>query len=351
MTGSASSFPVTGGTSTAMIVIVGSTGTGKSALSLDIAEHLGAHGQPCEIVNADAMQLYRGMNVGTAKLPVAERRGVPHHMLDVLDVTAEATVSNYQRDARAVITGIVERGAMPILVGGSGLYVSSVIYDFRFPGTDPALRARLEAELTETGPGSMYARLKLVDPEAALRIGSSNGRRLVRALEVVELTGAPHTAVLPADPVYWRPTVTLGLRVAREVLTPRLDARVEAMWAEGIVAEAEGLRAQGLEQGITASRAIGYAQALGELHGTLTRAEAIESTQQLTRRYARRQVSWFKRYPTAWIEADAPNRLEQAVDYIQRGETNPAPTDTAPSDTGVSGPGRATDQIVAVPFA
>ncbi|KGJ79033.1 tRNA delta(2)-isopentenylpyrophosphate transferase [Cryobacterium roopkundense] len=262
------------------------------------------------------MQLYRGMDVGTAKLSVAERRGIRHHMLDTLEVTDEATVSNYQREARLVITDILERGAVPILVGGSGLYVSSVVYDFRFPGTDPVLRARLESELSEQGPGLMYARLMAVDSEAALRIGSSNGRRLVRALEVVELTGAPHVASLPADPVYWRPAVTLGLRVPREDLTPRLDARVERMWSDGIVAEAESLLSAGIERGITASRAIGYAQALGELHGTLTRAEAIESTQQLTRRYARRQVSWFKRYPTQWIEAQAPDRVEQALRHI-----------------------------------
>lgn len=313
MTGNASPVAVA---DRSLVVIVGSTGTGKSALSLDIAERLAVNGQACEVVNADAMQLYRGMDVGTAKLTTAERRGIPHHMLDTLEVTDEATVSNYQRDARLVIGGILERGAVPILVGGSGLYVSSVVYDFRFPGTDPVLRARLEAELTEQGPGAMYARLKAVDPEAALRIGASNGRRLVRALEVVELTGAPHVASLPADPVYWRPTVTMGLRSRREDLTPRLDARVERMWTDGIVAEAEGLLAAGIERGVTASRAIGYAQALGELHGTLTRAEAIESTQQLTRRYARRQVSWFKRYPTQWIEADAADRVEQAVQHI-----------------------------------
>jgi len=323
MTGSART--VIGAADHPLIVIVGSTGTGKSALSLDVAEHLAARGEPCEIVNADAMQLYRGMDVGTAKVPVTERRGIPHRMLDVLDVTDEATVSNYQRDARDVISDIQQRGATPILVGGSGLYVSSVVYDFRFPGTDPELRARLEAELTATGPGSMYARLKVVDPEAAARIGASNGRRLVRALEVVELTGAPHRAVLPAAPVYWRPTVTVGLRVPREDLTPRLDARVEGMWADGIVAEADGLRARGLERGITASRAIGYAQALGELHGTMTRAEAIESTQQLTRRYARRQVSWFKRYPTSWIDADSPDRLSRALGCIRSGVTDPAP--------------------------
>ena len=297
-----------------LVVIVGPTGTGKSELSLDLADRLMAAGRPAEIVNADAMQLYRGMDIGTAKLPVAERRGVPHHLLDVLDVTDEATVARYQVDARAAITGILDRGAVPILVGGSGLYVSSVVYDFQFPGTDPVLRARLEAELVEQGPGLLYERLKAVDPASAARIGASNGRRLVRALEVVELTGAPHTAVLPGDPVYWMPAVTLGLRLPREVLTPRLDARVDRMWAAGLVDEVRGLLPAGLEGGITASRAIGYAQALGQVRGTLSQAAAGDATQQLTRRYARRQVSWFKRDPhTHWIDADDTDRVDQAA--------------------------------------
>ncbi|TFD82106.1 tRNA (adenosine(37)-N6)-dimethylallyltransferase MiaA [Cryobacterium sp. Sr8] len=300
-----------------LVVIVGPTGTGKSELSLDLAERLAARGQPAEIVNADAMQLYRGMDIGTAKLPVAERRGIPHHLLDVLAVTDEATVANYQRDARAAIDDISARGAVPILVGGSGLYISSVVYDFQFPGTDPALRARLEGELAEQGPGTLYGRLKAVDPEAAARIGPSNGRRIVRALEVVELTGAPHRAALPGDAVYWRPAVTVGLRMPREELTQRLDARVETMWADGLVEEAERLIPCGIETGVTASRAIGYAQALGQLHGTLTRGEAIETTQQFTRRYARRQVSWFKRDPhTHWIDARAADRSEQALGRV-----------------------------------
>lgn len=303
-----------------LIAIVGSTGTGKSELSLDLAERLVERGQPAEIVNADAMQLYRGMDIGTAKLTLAERRGIPHHLLDVLDVTDEATVSNYQTDARAAITEIARRGVVPILVGGSGLYVSSVVFDFQFPGTDPQLRARLEAELLQIGPGLMYSRLQSVDPQAALRIGPSNGRRLVRALEIVELTGAPHLAALPEEPVYWKPSVLLGLRTPREQLTPRLDARVERMWAAGIVDEARDLLAAGIENGVTASRAIGYAQALGQVHGTLSEAEAIEATQQLTRRYARRQVSWFKRYAhTHWIESDAPDRVDDALAQVDRG--------------------------------
>ena len=297
-----------------LVVIVGPTGTGKSELSLDLAERLIEAGRPAEIVNADAMQLYRGMDIGTAKLAQADRRGVPHHLLDVLDVTDEATVARYQVEARAAVTDIQARGAVPILVGGSGLYVSSVVYDFQFPGTDPELRAQLEADLLSSGPGAIYDRLKAVDPGAAARIGASNGRRLVRALEVVELTGAPHTAALPSEPVYWTPAVTIGLRLPREVLTPRLDARVDRMWAAGLVDEARDLIPAGLETGVTASRAIGYAQALGQLHGSLSQAEAVEATQQLTRRYARRQVSWFKRDPhTTWIDADDGDRVDQAA--------------------------------------
>ncbi|MBG6214983.1 MAG: tRNA (adenosine(37)-N6)-dimethylallyltransferase MiaA [Cryobacterium sp.] len=304
----------------ALIAIVGSTGTGKSELALDLAERLIQRGQPAEIVNADAMQLYRGMDIGTAKLSLAERRGIPHHLLDVLDVTDEATVSNYQAHARAVVTEIRARGATPILVGGSGLYVSAVVFDFRFPGTDPVLRARLEAELAVNGPGLMYTRLHGVDPQAALRIGPRNGRRLVRALEIVELTGAPHLAALPEEPVYWRPSVLLGLRTPREQLTTRLDARVEQMWASGIVDEARGLLAAGIENGVTASRAIGYAQALGQVHGTLSQAEAIQATQQLTRRYARRQVSWFKRYAhTHSIASGAVDRVDDALAHVDSG--------------------------------
>ncbi|TFD48754.1 tRNA (adenosine(37)-N6)-dimethylallyltransferase MiaA [Cryobacterium frigoriphilum] len=300
-----------------LIVIVGPTGTGKSDLSLDLAERLQHDGRAVEIVNADAMQLYRGMDIGTAKLPLGERRGIRHHLLDVLEVTDEATVANYQRDARAAISDIVARGVVPILVGGSGLYISSVVYDFQFPGTDPVLRASLEADLTEHGPGVMYARLKAVDPGAAARIGASNGRRLVRALEIVQITGGPHLAALPDEPVYWMPALTLGLRMPREQLTPRLDTRVDEMWAAGLVDEVAALRPLGLETGVTASRAIGYAQALAQLNGTMSAAEAIEATQQLTRRYARRQVSWFKRSTdTSWIEATAPDRVAQALHAV-----------------------------------
>jgi len=296
---------------------VGATGTGKTDLSLDVADRLREAGRAAEIVNADAMQLYRGMDIGTAKLSPAEWRGIPHHLFDVLDVTDEATVARYQPHARAVIDGIVQRGAVPILVGGSGLYVSSVIYDFRFPGTDPAIRVRLETELATRGPGMLYQRLAEVDPTAAANIGSSNGRRLVRALEVVELTGEPVSGQLPDEPVPWRPVSAIGLAAPRDELTARLDARVDRMWDAGLLDEVSALIPLGLENGVTARRAIGYAQALAELKGELSRAEAIAQTQQLTRRYARRQVSWFKRYPgIQWLDYDSPELVTAALDRL-----------------------------------
>ncbi|HXR43221.1 MAG TPA: tRNA (adenosine(37)-N6)-dimethylallyltransferase MiaA, partial [Pseudolysinimonas sp.] len=242
-----------------IVAIVGATGTGKSRLSLDLARLLRERGDAPEIVNADAMQLYRGMDIGTAKLAPADRRGIPHHLFDVLEPREEASVARYQREARAIVSGIVERGGIPILVGGSGLYVSSVVYDFQFPGTDPAIRGRLEAELEQSGPGTLHRRLREVDPAAADAIGAHNGRRLVRALEVVELTGSPFGAGLPSETALWMPTVTLGLRMARPQLVERLDARVLTMWREGLVDEVARLRPAGF--GVTASRAIGYAQA------------------------------------------------------------------------------------------
>ena len=301
---------------TALVAVVGATGTGKSDLSLDLAERLIADGTPAEIVNADAMQLYRGMDIGTAKLAPAERRGIPHHLLDVLEPSEEASVARYQREARAVIGGILERGATPILVGGSGLYVSGVVYDFRFPGTDPDIRARLETQLDAEGPGRLYTRLRDVDPVAAEAIGPHNGRRIVRALEVVELTGEPFGAGLDAEAVAWLPTTTIVLGLDRADLVARLDARVERMWRAGLVDEVARLRPAGF--GITAGRAIGYAQALAQLDGELTEAEAIAQTSALTRRYARRQVSWFGRSRDAVrIVADDPARVDTALSAVR----------------------------------
>ncbi|MGN6324865.1 tRNA (adenosine(37)-N6)-dimethylallyltransferase MiaA [Pseudolysinimonas sp.] len=295
-----------------MIAVVGATGTGKSALSLDLAERLAAEGTPAEIVNADAMQLYRGMDIGTAKLRPEERRGIPHHLLDVLAPSEEASVAAYQTAARDTIDAIAGRGAIPILVGGSGLYVSSVVYDFRFPGTDAGIRARLEAELAERGPGALHARLSGLDPAAASGIGPHNGRRLVRALEVIEITGEPFGAGLPEEGATWRPTVTIGLRSERSVLVERLERRAAGMWRDGLLDEVAALRPAGL--GVTASRAMGYALALAQLDGLLDVAAAIEQTAALTRRYARRQVGWFRRYAgTAWIDADDAHRVDRAL--------------------------------------
>ena len=292
-----------------LVAVVGATGTGKSALSLDIAEALADNGQAAEIINADAMQFYRGMDVGTAKLPFDQRRGIRHHLLDVLDVTAEASVAEYQKDARAAIEEIRSRGATPILVGGSGLYVSSVIYDFQFPGTDAAVRARLEAELVRSGPGILHNRLRERDERAATAIGPHNGRRLVRALEVIELTGEPFGSGIPDERRLWTDTVVIGVRAPRAELVARLDERVAGMWGDGLLDEVRRLLPLGLEHGVTASRAIGYAQAIAQLRGDLSEVEAIARTAALTRKYARRQVGWFTRYPQAqWLDRDLPDR-------------------------------------------
>ena len=300
-----------------LIAIVGATGTGKSDFALDLAEAFGRVGRVAEVVNADAMQLYRGMDIGTAKLPPEARRGVPHHLLDVLDVAQEASVAAYQPDARAVIDEIVARDGVALLVGGSGLYVSSVIHDFRFPGTDAAIRARLEAELVALGPGLLHARLRDIDPETAASIDAQNGRRIVRALEVIELTGEPKAARLPDEPVPWREHRIVHLRSDRARLVERLDARVERMWRDGLVGEVEALVPQGLERSVTARKAIGYAQALAELHGRMSRGDAVAETQQLTRTYARRQVGWFRRYADA-TTIDADDAVERGAELARQ---------------------------------
>lgn len=303
---------------TQILAIVGATGTGKSELSLDVAEALIAQGHGVEIVNADAMQLYAGMDIGTAKLPVTERRGIAHHMFDVLQVTDEAAVADYQAQAREVIVDINSRGNLAILVGGSGLYVSSVLFDFDFPGHDDVIRERLEQELEELGSGALFQRLKELAPEAAERIDQQNSRRVVRALEVLEVTGSTAAlGTLPEEAVYWRSTVIAGLAEAREVLVERLDRRVEKMWADGLLDEVQELIPLGIEQGITARRAIGYAQALSELAGEMTQSEAIEETQSITRRYARRQVSWFKRYADLeWLAAGDVDNVSQVISRL-----------------------------------
>src|SRR6478735_5464339 len=237
----------------ALWALVGATGTGKTALSLDLAETLATRGRPAEVVNADAMQLYRGMDIGTAKLPEAERRGIPHHLFDELDVTDDAAVAWYQDAARTAIREIHGRGADAVLVGGSGLYVSSVLFDFRFPPRDEELRARLEAELDEHGPGALFARLRALDPATAEKIDPRNGRRIVRALEVLELGERTHGAALPDTPVLWHAdTRIIAVGVPRDELVTRLDARVEGMWRDGLLDEVRALRERGLEDGVTA---------------------------------------------------------------------------------------------------
>ncbi|MCW2868564.1 MAG: tRNA delta(2)-isopentenylpyrophosphate transferase [Marmoricola sp.] len=296
-----------------VVAVVGATASGKSDLALDLAERLGG-----EVVNTDAMQLYRGMDVGTAKLPLEERRGVVHHLLDVLDVTEAASVAEFQGWARAVIADCRARGVVPVLVGGSALYTRAVVDRFDFPGTDPALRARLEAELAEVGHAEMHARLARVDPASAALVLPGNGRRVVRALEVVELTGRSFTASLPEQAYADPRTVQVGVDISREVLVERIDRRVDRMWAQGLVAEVETLVGRGLREGRTAPRALGYAQVLAMLDGELTDAEARERTASGTRRFARRQDSWFRNDARVrWVAHDDPDRVERAVAAVR----------------------------------
>ncbi|HTA09469.1 MAG TPA: tRNA (adenosine(37)-N6)-dimethylallyltransferase MiaA [Streptosporangiaceae bacterium] len=281
-----------------VIAVVGPTAAGKSELSLALARTLGG-----EVVNADSMQLYVGMDVGTAKLTMSERAGVVHHLLDIWPVTQAASVSEYQQLAREAIDDIRGRGNTPILVGGSGLYVRAAIDNLEFPGTDPAVRARLESELDELGSGAMHARLAAVDPVAAAAILPGNGRRIVRALEVIELSGRPFSATLPEyESVY--PVVQLGVTVPRPELDRRIADRVHQMWDLGLVDEVRRLELAGLRDGRTASRALGYAQVLKFLAGDWTEDEAAAQTIQATRRFVRRQESWFRRDPRVqWIPA------------------------------------------------
>ncbi|HEX6967484.1 MAG TPA: tRNA (adenosine(37)-N6)-dimethylallyltransferase MiaA [Micromonosporaceae bacterium] len=294
-----------------VVAVVGPTAAGKSALSIALAHELGG-----EVVNADSMQLYRGMDIGTAKLTPAERDGVPHHLLDIWEVTEPASVAEYQRLARAAVDDVLARGRVPLLVGGSGLYVRAVLDEFEFPGTDPLLRQRLETELAAVGPAPLYERLRRADPAAAERILPSNGRRIIRALEVIELTGRPFAAVLPEPkPVY--EAVQIGVDLDTGVLDERVAVRVERMWAAGLVEETRALAARGLRRGRTASRALGYQQVLRYLSGEITEAEARAETIRATRRFVRRQRSWFRRDPRiVWLDAARPDLVAAALRVI-----------------------------------
>jgi tRNA dimethylallyltransferase len=296
-----------------IITVVGATATGKSDLALDLAGRLGG-----EIINTDSMQFYRGMDIGTAKLPVDERRGIPHHLIDILDVTEEANVQDFQARARAAIADIRERGLRPILVGGSGLYVRAAVDHMEFPGTDPEVRARLEAEVA-TDRWALHQKLRKLDPKAAEKITVNDQRRIARALEVIELTGRPFSAQLP-DYQEIEPTIHLGLSMDRAILHERIATRVELMWDQGWVDEVRRLLDVGLAEGKTASRAIGYAQIQRHLSGELTAAEAKEETTIRTRQFARRQDTWFRRDPRIhWFDgsaADAEQNLAAALDVL-----------------------------------
>jgi tRNA dimethylallyltransferase len=303
-----------------LLVLGGATGTGKTGLSIEVAEAIAAAGGAAEVVNADAMQLYRGMDVGTAKAPPAERRGVPHHLLDLWDVTETASVAVYRDAARAAIADIESRGATPILVGGSGLYVESVVRELEFPATDPDLRADLEQQAEALGADALWRRLAEEDPEAAGRIHSANLRKVVRALEVVTLTGRPFAASLPDAAPLWRPAVRFVVDVPKEPLAERLTRRAEGMWRDdALVDEVRGLLPQGLADGQTASRAIGYAQAIAVLAGTMERDEALAETVRLTWRLVRRQRAWFARDEEAVpVDGLAEDRAAQVLEAVAR---------------------------------
>lgn len=299
------------------IAVVGPTGTGKSALALDLAEQLGG-----EIVNADAMQLYRGMDIGTAKLTVPERRGIVHHQLDVLEVTDNATVAKYQAAAAADIEDIAARGAVPVIVGGSMMYIQALLDEWSFPATDPAVRARWEDRLAEVGVTALHGELARVDPEAAASILNTDGRRIVRALEVVELTGRPFAASAPQIGAPRWDTLIVGLDWDTEILDDRLQRRTDLMFATGLVDEVLALRARGLRDGVTAARALGYAQVLTALDAggdDAAIAEAQERTFIGTRRYVRRQRSWFRRdHRIVWLPGDASDSGANAAETIRR---------------------------------
>jgi tRNA dimethylallyltransferase len=294
-----------------VIAVVGPTGSGKSDLAVSLALELGG-----EVINADAMQFYRGMDIGTAKITQAERRGVPHHLLDILDVTEEASVSRFQQQARALVSDIHARGKRAILAGGSGLYVRAALDVLEFPGTDPLVRRQLEAELAENGQAVLLERLREVDPVSAGRL--SDARRIIRALEVHRLTGRPFSSFMPQRE-YDQPAVQVGLAVDRDVLRDRLARRVHRMVDDGLLAEVQRLDNQGLRQGKTASRALGYAQFLRVVDGASTVAEAAEDTIVATRQFARRQLTWFRADPRiSWLDWQDPSLVAKAAALCER---------------------------------
>jgi tRNA dimethylallyltransferase len=294
------------------IIICGATATGKSDLAVALAKEIGA-----EIVNADSMQVYEGMDIGTAKLSLAERGGIPHHLLDALTVRQDSTVAWYQDAARTVIDQIHQRGKDAIIVGGTGLYIKAIVDDLNFPDTDPVIRSRLELEAIEQGAAALFARLEKLDPAAALAIDRANTRRIVRALEVIEITGQPFTANLPREESSRYPdAIHFGLSQDRESLDIRVSNRVDAMWEAGLIAEVESLVVTGLREGVTAQKALGYAQVLQMMDGLLTSDQAREETKRVTRQYIRRQDTWFSRDARLNWLGHYENRLEKILTRI-----------------------------------
>lgn len=294
-----------------VVAVVGPTASGKSDLAVAIAAARNG-----EVINLDASQIYRGMDIGTAKMSVAERRGIPHHLLDILDVRDSASVAEFQALARTAIDEIRSRDRLPVCAGGSGLYVRAVLEELEFPGTDPEVRARLEADLVASTADAMHARLASIDPAAAAAILPGNTRRVVRALEVIELTGKPFTATLPAHSQREQ-DVRIGIRVPKEILTDRIRQRVQRMWDAGLVDEVRSLEAEGLREGFTASKALGYQQVLAFLSGECSEAEAFEATVMGTNRFARRQMQWFRRDPQiTWFDYDDPQLVARALEIV-----------------------------------
>lgn len=308
-----------------LVVVAGPTAVGKSDLALGLAHELDA-----EVINADSMQLYKGMDIGTAKLPAGEREGIPHHLLDIWSIETEANVSEYQRLARAQVEELHAAGKSAVLVGGSGLYINAVIDNLEFPGTDAGLRESLYAELESTGPEPLYQRLQELDPEAAELMEPNNARRIIRALEVIEITGKPYTAKLPRANRHFACTV-IGLDRDRSDLDERIERRIDQMWHEGLLDEIAELRELGLDTAPTASKALGYAQGIAQLRGELTEAEAKTDTATATRRFARRQLSWFRRDPEmTWLNVSVDNAelaadqlLEQALGVVDQSTPTP----------------------------
>ena len=295
-----------------LIVICGATATGKSDLAVALAQEIDA-----EIINADSMQLYKGMDIGTAKITMEERKGIAHHLMDLLDVTQDANVAWYQENARAAISEIHARGKNVIIVGGTGLYIKAILDELNFPDTDPVVRAALELEFATQGIGPLFERLEKLDPAAALAIDKANSRRVIRALEVIKITGKPFTANLPREESSRYPHAQqFGLVMDRELLSERISNRVDRMWEQGLVAEVEKLMVAGITQGVTAQRALGYAQVIAQIEGKVTEEEAQEETKRATRQYARRQETWFSRDERiTWI-SPSQNALQRILESI-----------------------------------